>query len=157
MTENEFNEQFSADDLAEIEASLSEAAAEAEVEAAAAAKLAAKAKPMKDGLWYVEDGTNGDGHTISWYRLVTGGKTLLWFSLDNDLEAPAPAGLHVPAGVTVHAIRVHNATRTASVATSGVGARAPHQDGTGVHIDGQSVRQYVAPRASRWVAEFYGV
>jgi hypothetical protein len=157
MTENEFNEQFSADDLAEIESALAATAAEAEAAAVEQAKEAAKAKPVKDGLWYVEDGTNGNGHTISWYRLVTGGKTLLWFSLDNDLEAPAPKGLHVPPGVTVHTIRVHNATRTASIETTGVGARAPHKDGTGVHIDGQTVRQYVAPRVPRWIAEFYAV
>jgi hypothetical protein len=153
MTENEFNEQFSPEDIAELKA------LEAQMDEAAAAQAAeaAKVKALKDGLWYVYDGANADGHAISWYRLVTGGKTLLWFSLDNDLEAPAPAGLHVPAGITVHQIVAWNATRTASVKTSGVGARAPHQDGTGVHIDGQTVRAYVAPRAARWIAEFYGV
>lgn len=155
MTENEFQEQFDPTELAELKA------LEAEMDKAAALEAAEQAKAtvskVKDGLWYVEDGVNADGHTISWYRLVTGGKTLLWFSLDNDLEAPAPAGLHVPPGITVHAIRVHNATRTASLATGGIGARAPHKDGTGVHIDGQTVRQYVAPRATRWISEFYGV
>lgn len=157
MTNDEFSSQFDASELDAIESELSETAAAFEAEQAQAAAEAAKAKPVKDGLWYVEDTTNADGHTISWYRLVTGGKTLLWFSLDNDLEAPAPKGLHVPPGVTVHAIRVHNATRTASTETAGIGARAPHQDGSGVHIDGQSVRQYVAPRVPRWIAEFYGV
>jgi hypothetical protein len=149
MGENEFNELFGDETLAELNEAFAAAAAEAQETAAV--------KPVKDGLWYDSDGVNGDGHTISWYRLVSGGKTLLWFSMDNDLEVPAPAGVYVPPGVTVHTIRVHNATRTASVSTSGVAGRAPHKDGSGTHIDGQSVRAYTIPRVARWIAEFYGV
>jgi hypothetical protein len=52
-------------------------------------------------------------------------------------------------------IRAHNATRTASVETTGIAVRTPHEDG--VHIDGQSVRSYVAVRAYRWIGQFYGV
>lgn len=152
MTNDDFAAQFSADELAEL-AALEKAMQDAEAE-----KPAPVAQKAKDGLWYAEDEVEAtNGHTISWYRLVAFGKTLLWFSLDNDLEVSAPAGLHVPPGVTVHTIRVHNATRTASLATGGVGARAPHKDGTGVHIDGTTVRQYVAPRAARWISHFYGV
>lgn len=150
MTENEFNELFAADDVAELTEAM--AAAEAETKAAQPATPA----PTKDGVWYVNDGVNADGHTISWYRLSAHGKAVLWFSVDNDIEVPSGPLGKLPAGVTAHAIRAWNATRTASVATTGLAIRVPHGPDD-VHIDGQSVRSYVVPRASRWVAEFYGV
>ena len=146
MTENEFKGLFG-EDFEAVAESLANAEAE---------ELAAKAAtPQKDGLWYVHDGVDGNGHTISWYALTAGGKTLLWASVDSDATLTETTGVIVPPGVTAHAIRVHNATRTASVATTGVAARGPHKDG--VHVDGNSVRSYVLPRTSRWIVHFYGV
>lgn len=151
MTNDEFSAQFDADELAAIENEMAEAAAQHEAETV-------KAQPVKDGLWYVEDTTDGNGHTISWYRLVMAGKTVLWISADNDLEAtPEQLGGVLPGGATGHFLTVHNSTRTASIATKGFGVRVPHGDGTGSHIDGQTVRSYVTSRALRWIGEFYGV
>jgi hypothetical protein len=161
MTENEFNE---AKDLIAGLFGDGDAEIQDAVEAFEAHVAAAPATPptpaVKDGLWYVEDGVNGDGHSISWYRLVSAGKTILWFSMDNDLAVSADVvmstlGGVLPHGATAHAIRAHNATRTDSVATTGLAIRVLHEDGE--HIDGQTVRSYVAPRAVRWIAGFYGV
>lgn len=152
MTNDEFKDLFGEDEVLELE----QAAAAAEAEAAEKAPVAT----VKDGLWYAEDSVDANGHTISWYALNASGKTLLWISVDNALEIGAEllsnaAHGHVPAGVTGHAIRVHNATRTVSVETSGIAVRAPHEDGT--HVDGQTIRSYVVPRVSRWIAQFYGI
>lgn len=143
-----------AEDMQEIENLFAQVAAEHDAEKAQAAAEAPK--PIKDGLWYDADGVDANGHKISWYRLAKQGKTLLWFSVDNDIEVPTAALGKLPAGVTGHAIRAWNATRTESVSTAGIAIRAPHgPDDT--HIDGQSVRAYVMRRVTRWVAQFYGV
>jgi hypothetical protein len=153
MTENEFNE---AKNL--IDGLFGADGKTAEQIAAEVAAEKAKAAPPKDGLWYVEDTTNSDGHTISWYRLVAHGKTLLWISADNDLEAtPEQIGGKLQAGASAHALTVWSGDRTKEAATKGFGVRVPHPDGSGTHIDGQTVRAYVIPRASRWIASFYGV
>lgn len=152
MTADEFNELFAAEDLAEIQAAMQEA----EIETAAATPEPT-APPVKDGVWYVEDVEDANGHQISWYRLAGHGKTLLWFSIDNEISLTAEElGGHLPCGITGHAIRVWSGDRMHSIGTKGFAARAPHPDGA-VHLDGQTVRSYVVPRASRWIAEFYGV
>lgn len=146
MTNDEFKGLFG-DDAAELEALGAEVAAEVAAEQPAA--------PKKDGVWYAHDGVDGNGHTISWYALNSGGKTLLWASVNNALEiSTAPLG-QAPAGVTGHGIRVYNAQRTASVETNGIAVRTLHEDG--VHVDGQSVRSFLLPRVSRYISHFYGV
>jgi hypothetical protein len=149
MTDDEFKGLLGESDAAELEA----LAAEVEAEVAAEQPAA----PKKDGLWYAHDGVSSDGHTISWYALNGGGKTVLWVSIDNDLEVSTAALGKLPDGITGHAIRVHDAERTDSMATNGIALRAPHQDGTGTHLDGQTVRSYVLPRALRYLGRFYGV
>jgi hypothetical protein len=151
MTDDEFKGLFG-NDYTEIAEAMDEA------EAAHKAKAEA-AKPKKDGLWYVRDEDVPEhGHTISVYALNLGGKTVAWIRVDNDLEVPAEelAKLgKVPAGVTGHAIRIFSADGGRDIATTGIALRYPHQDGT--HLDGQSIRAYVLPRASRFLGQLYGV
>jgi len=146
MGENEneksFENLFNADELAELQAVY------AEVQAA----VAESAK--KDGLWYVHD--DQVGHSV--YALNSNGKTILWFTVNNEVELGAEQiGGHLPMGVTAHRIVAWNAYRTASIETKGFAAKYLHDDGSGVHIDGNTVRAYVLPRVHRWIAEFYGV
>lgn len=142
MGENEFSEIFGAD-FAEIAKAMD--AAEAEHQAAQPAE-----PPAKDGLQYVNDGTDNSGHQISWYALRVGGKTLLWASVDNDLVVG-----NGPHGTTAHAIRIWNGARTIGETTKGLALRGPTSEGT--RVLGQTVRSFVLPRALRWIAGFYGV
>lgn len=113
--------------------------------------------PKKTGVWYVDTKTES-GHAISVYAMNAAGKTILWLAVDNDVEVTAnDLGVEVSEGVTIHAIRVWNANYTTWLDTKGFAARYEHPDGTGTHIDGNTVRQYAMPRIWDWIAHFYGV
>lgn len=143
MGENEnFENLFNADEIAELQKAAEDVAAQVAAET-----------PKKDGLWYVKD---EGGNSL--YALNAAGKTILWFTVDNVAEmTPEQVGGHLPLGMTAHRIVVWNAYRTANLETNGFGARYLHDDGSGTHIDGNTVRAYTIPRASRWIAHFYGV
>jgi hypothetical protein len=129
----------------------------AEAGKAAEAELK-KPAVMKDGIRYAADEQDSNGHQISRYAVVMGGKVIAHVLIDNDLETTPPAGMpKLPAGLTVHAIRVQDAMRTKTLETTGVAVKAPHNDGTGTHIDGQTVASYVGPRVARIIADLYGV
>lgn len=151
MTENDFQGLFGDDDYAEIAASMAEVEAEHAAEAPAV-------EVKKTGVWYVEDVQGANGHAISIYALNLGGKTVATARIDNDLEV-SPERLatlgKVPAGVTGHAIVIYSADGGHALATGGIALRYPHKDGT--HLDGQTVRAYVLPRAARFIGELYGV
>lgn len=152
MTENDFNGLFG-DDFSEI----NEALKAAEAEVAAQVEAAAKAEAKQDGLWYVRDEDDANGHAVSIYAVNASGKTLLWVRINNFLEIPTEGIGHVPAGITGHAITIVSADGEKAIATKGIALKAPHQDGTGTHIDGQSVRVYILPRLTRFIGELYGV
>lgn len=151
-----FGDDFGKDAAAEF-AKLDEAKMAETVNEALAP--AVKAEQPANGLRYAGDTVaEGTADSLSWYRLLIGGKTVLWVSVNNDRPLPmkgAPGGL--PEGATVHGIWVWNADKTKHVATNGLAARYEHPDGTGTHVDGATVQLYVIPRAMRYVAEFYGV
>lgn len=154
MTDDDFQGLFSADDAAELLAAAT--AAETEVAAEVAAKAAAE--PLKEGIWYAGDEANENGHKISMYRLVMGGKVVMWAKVNTELtvsadDEPAVAGL--PAGATAHRIVLVNATGTKMIGTKGFAVMAPHEDGT--HIDGRTVRSFLIPRVARYLGELYGV
>lgn len=154
MADNDFSSEFSGlfEALADEKIEAEFQAIDAKVQAASAAKTA----PLPDGVWYVEDGVDGNAHTISWYRLVLGGKTVLWASVDND--RPLPGTLpNLPEGTTAHGIWVWNADRTKSEGTKGLAARYEHPDGTGIHVDGTTIRSFLAQRAGKYLGTFYGV
>jgi hypothetical protein len=143
MGENEnLDGIFNASELAELKAAANDVVAQVAAEA-----------PKKNGLWYVKD----EG-TQSLYAVNSGGKTVLWFTVDNTTEmTPEQVGGHLPLGVTAHRIVVWNSYRTVDVETNGFAARYLHDDGTGTHIDGDTVRAYALPRIGRWLGHFYGV
>lgn len=141
MDENEFKKLFSADELNELHA----AAEQAEAEGVAPTK--------NGGVWY-----DGDEGQFSRYAVNMGGKTVVWVMVNNDVVlSPAQHGLQIPAEITIHPIHVLSADRNQFVVTKGFAARYLHDDGTGVHVDGNTVRAYVAPRISHWLGHFYGV
>lgn len=146
MTQDEFENLFDADEIAELEKLGKDVAQQS-------------AAPKKDGVWYAGDEQDGNGHTLSTYAVNANGKTLLWIWADNDVEVSRDdiPELHVPSLATAHWIWVANARRTHWVKTRGVALRYPHGDGSGTHIDGNTLRMYVGPRVGRWLAEFYGV
>jgi hypothetical protein len=138
MGENEFKNLFSAEEIAELQA--------------AAEDTLAQKPAKKDGIWYVADDASGN---TSFYEFVIGGKVVLNVAVDNAHEKEIP--FQLPPGATAHSITVWDAKRTSFRNTNGFALRYEHNDGTGVHVDGNTVRAYVLPRATRWIAEFYGV
>ena len=145
MGENEFKNLFNADEIAELQAVADELADEV-----------AKQQPKKDGIWYSHDADdNVNGHSESYYAVNAGGKTVLWIAIDNDLSVDI--GHQLPEGATAHMIRVWNATKTAFIDTKGFAFRYAHSDGTGTHVDGNTVRSYVMLRTGQLIAHFYGI
>lgn len=153
MYEKEFKDLFSADEQAEL------AAAASDVEAAADA--AAKAKPKKDGVWYDHNEENSQGHSISVYAINLGGKTVAWAIVNNDITETSDLATQLAAATggaaTVHAIFIHNAHRTDGWMSHGLALSYEHNDGTGIHIDGQTIRSFVMPRLSKIVGRLYGI
>lgn len=145
MGEDKFKDLFSEDELMALQT----AAAIAEAEVAAQAAQAAKVH-KQDGIWY-----SHDENEMSLYEVRVGHKVLLWIRVDNAHEIQTP--FHVPAGASAHAIQVWDAKRERFLDTMGIALRYEHADGSGTHIDGNTVRMYVLPRVSRWLGHFYGV
>lgn len=118
-------------------------------------------KKVKDGVYYDSNEENSNGHSISRYRIVIGGKTVLWASVNNDLPYTVDGNVKtihgLPAGATTHNIFIANADKTKAICTNGFAVRIMHNDGTGVHIDGHTIQTYVVPRISRFLGELYGV
>lgn len=115
------------------------------------AEAATKKPAKKDGIWYLTDSQDGGSST---YVVNAGGKTMLHVVVDNANE------MHVdglPEGVTAHSITVYNAKKDSFLTTKGWAIRGLHADGSGVHVDGNTVRSYVGPRVWKWLAHFYGV
>jgi hypothetical protein len=151
MTDNDFQGLFSADEAAELAA----AAAAVNTELAKKAAELAAQEPKKDGLWYLRDVTDLNGHNVSIYTINSFGKTIATVKVDNDLEVPTEPLGQVPAGFTGHAITLCSADGGKAIATGGIAIRRPHKDG--VHLDTVSIRSYVLPRLPRLFAELYGV
>lgn len=132
------------------------AAGEPEVAAIDADAVKADLKPAKDGLTYAEDFDGANGHTFSRYAMTMAGKHVYDVLIDNFVEVPVPADLgKVPAGVTAHNITIAAPGEAVAMATTGVALRAPHNDGTGTHIDGRTVQAYIYPRAVRFLIQLY--
>lgn len=156
MTDDDFAGLFSADEQAELAAATADVNAALEAKAAElaakAAELAAKAaEPKKDGLWYSHNEDDANGHTISVYVVIMGGKEIMYARVNTALTVSVPG---LPGGVTAHPIVIAG-TLGKQIETKGFGLMAPHEDGT--HIDGQTVRSFLIPRMPRYLGELYGV
>jgi len=144
MGENEFKDMFNADEIAELQAAADEVAAQVAADT-----------PKKNGIWYSHDENEGAN---SVYALNMGGKTILWFTVNNTVELlPSQIGGILPDGITAHRIVAWNSYRTANLVTDGFAARHLHDDGTGIHVDGNTVRAFITPQVQRLLAHFYGV
>ena len=121
---------------------------------AVAAEVAAE-KPAKDGLAYVGDFQDANGHAISRYALTIDGTRVFDVIVDNFAEVPVPAKLgKIPAGVTAHAIMLVKPGETGSpLVTNGLAFRAPHP--SGIHIEGRALQAYIYPRAVRFLVQLY--
>jgi hypothetical protein len=150
MTNEEMNQK--ADEL------LNELLADAglDVEAELAQHDPAPRQLKRNGLSYVKDETRPDGSKVSVYALRVDGKTLLWAKVDLSCTVEAPQGVvYLGKSISWHPIYVVSADGKQSMDTTGRAVLAQHKDGQ--HIDGMSVLAYVAPRAPRYLAYFYGV
>lgn len=128
----------------------------AEDNAELAKAVEAEAAPVKDGLAYAGDFDGVNGHTYSRYVMTLTGKHVFDVLIDNFLEVAVPAEMgKAPAGVSAHTIVVVKPGEVSGIATTGLAFRAPHNDGTGTHIDGRSVQSYVYPRAVRFLVQLY--
>lgn len=105
----------------------------------------AAAKLRDNGLCYL-----GDHETESIYAVRINATTVFVVKVDNADKLEAPG---LPEGVSAHRILVQSVDGARVVLTGGVAARAPHNDGTGTHVDGQTVASYVLPRAVRFIQE----
>ena len=148
MTNEEINNAFFAQMKGEGE----------DFEAALDQVPAAQPRKLKDnGLSYFGDEVNAAFGTVaSVYALRVDSKTLLWVKVDLSCTVEAPQGIHYSdKAVSWHPIYVQSADGLQSADTTGRAVLAQHKDG--VHIDGVSVASFIAPRAGRWIAKFYGV
>jgi hypothetical protein len=152
MTNEDFQGLFSADEQAELALAAEQAELEAQKEALEA-EVAAAAKPKQDGLWFSHNEDDSNGHAISVYVVRMGGKEVLYARVNTALTVEVPG---LPAGVSAHPIVVAGTTGK-QIETKGFGLMAPHNDGTGTHIDGQTVRSFIVPRLPRFLGELYGV
>jgi hypothetical protein len=144
MGEDEFKKLFSDAELNELQTA-----------ADAVAKQAAT-QPKKDGIWYVRDDSADQQNTLSLYAVNAGGKTIMWIAVNNTITLELD-GIHFPGDATAHPIRIWNAKMDQWLDTEGFAIAYTHDDGTGRHIDGNTVRAYAMPRANKWVAHFYGI
>jgi|SRR5690348_9392417 len=143
MGDEDFKKLFNDDEVAELQAVYDELAAEA----------TPASQQKQNGIWY-----DGDEGIFSRYAVNLGGKTIIWVMVNNSVELTQEQHkMPVSPDVTVHPIHVLSADRNQFLVTKGFAARYLHGDGSGVHIDGNTVRAYVAPRVSHWVGHFYGV
>ena len=126
--------------------------------AAAADGIAAevKAAPAKDGLAYAGDIEGANGHAFSRYTMTLDGKNVFDVLIDNYIAVPVPAEMgNAPAGVTAHTIVVVKPGQASGITTNGLAFRGLHNDGTGTHIDGRTVQNYIYPRAVHFLIQLY--
>ena len=159
ISDNEFEKIVAgASDITEVFQALVDEADKQNAE-----KLAAKqaASVKNTGVWYDHDETNESGHSLSVYAINLSGKTIAWAMVNNDVVDTSDEGEKVKnatQGVaTAHNIFILNATRTGGYESKGLAMRYLHGDGSGTHVDGNSLRTYIMPRFSLIIARLYGV
>lgn len=159
ISDNEFEKIVAgASDITEVFQALVDEADKQNAEKLAAEQAAAV---KKTGVWYDHDETNESGHTISVYALNLGGKTIAWALVNNDIVDMSDEGEKIKnatQGVaTAHNIFILNSARSGGWETKGLAMRYEHSDGTGTHVDGNSLRTYIMPRFPMIIARLYGV
>lgn len=148
MTDDEFMAKhaglFDAADLGELAEAFDAAIEDAKAESAAKA-------PQKDGLRYSHNEDDANGHTISVYTVVMGGKEVMYVRVDTALTVSVPG---LPGGMTAHPIAIAGTTGK-TIETKGFGVMGPSK--LGPRINGKTVQSYVLPRLPRLLGELYGV
>jgi hypothetical protein len=112
-----------------------------------AAEAAAKCAG-KDKVAYV---ATVDG--VATFEVVVSGRTVLRALVNEDAEAPMPAGIQVPAGVKCHAIMISTPDGKTVIPTNGRTFTLPGRS----HSEGSVVRSYVKTRITRFLVQAYAL
>jgi hypothetical protein len=108
-------------------------------------------KPVKEsGLSYVTDEVDKFGSARSVYVMTYEGVQL--FQVHVDLGCTVAGPKH-PKMTTFHPIRIVGNDGLTSIDTNGIAGVWNHDDGSGIHVDGQMVASYVIPRLMRYVVK----
>jgi hypothetical protein len=112
-----------------------------------AAEAAAKCAG-KDKVTYV---ATVDG--VAYFDVIVAGKTVLRALVNEEAEAPLPAGMVVPAGVKCHAIMISAIDGEVILPTNGRTFTLPGRS----HSEGSVVSNYVKRRIARFLVQAYGI